>query len=133
MARSGAKPSPAQHRILAGTHRRTRHGDPQDVADRVDQFRDAFGPISAPEGLPPKAMEAWIRFIQPATWLDASREPAAIAFCHLWAEFLEDPKAFQSARHGQMRAYMNELGLTDERNRRAVGDENPENPWLKFL
>jgi hypothetical protein len=50
-------------------------------------------------------------------WLDASREPAAIAFCELWQEFTFAPTAFPAAKHGQLRAYMSELGLTDERNR----------------
>ena len=55
------------------------------------------------------------------------REPAAIAFCELWAEFTDRPAAFPAAKHSQLRAYMSELGLTDERNRppseRDAGDE----------
>jgi hypothetical protein len=33
------------------------------------------------------AKEAWEKYIKPAFWLDATREPAAIAFCELWQEF----------------------------------------------
>ena len=49
--------------------------------------------------------------------MDASKEAAAIAFCELWQEFRYNPTGFVAAKHGQMRAYMSELGLTDERNR----------------
>jgi hypothetical protein len=30
------------------------------------------------------------------------------------------PTAFKAAKHSQMRAYMSELGLTDERNRLII-------------
>jgi hypothetical protein len=63
------------------------------------------------------SLDAWKRYIDPASWLDASREPAAIAFCELWQEFRHGPTSFPAAKHGQLRAYMSELGLTDERNR----------------
>ena len=36
---------------------------------------------------------------------------------------LAAPTAFPAAKHGQMRAYMSELGLTDERKRM---DDEPE-------
>jgi hypothetical protein len=40
---------------------------------------------------------------------------------------MEAPRMFQAAKHGQMRAYMSELGLTDERNRgNEQGDEKDE-------
>jgi hypothetical protein len=56
------------------------------------------------------------------------REPAAIAFCELWQEFRFAPTSFPASKHGQMRAYMSELGLTDERNRvlDAAKDEEDE-------
>ena len=37
--------------------------------------------------------------------------------CELWQEFRFCPTGFPAAKHGQLRAYMSELGLTDERNR----------------
>jgi hypothetical protein len=64
-----------------------------------------------------QARAAWQRYIAPAAWLDASREPAAIAFCELWQEMRLAPASFQAAKHSQLRAYMADLGLTDERNR----------------
>jgi len=63
------------------------------------------------------ALRAWKRFIVPAVWLDVYREPAAIAFCELWQEFRFNPAGFRATKHGQLRAYLSELGLTDERNR----------------
>ena len=63
------------------------------------------------------ARKAWDRFIAGATWLDGSREPAAVAFCELFAEFSASPARFVASRHAQMRAYQADLGLTDERRR----------------
>ena len=58
-----------------------------------------------------QAVAAWDRDIAPAFWLDRFHEPAAIVYCELWAEFMTSPRAFVAAKHGQMRAYMSELGL----------------------
>ncbi len=71
----------------------------------------------APACLKGRARKAWDEWIAPVAWLDASRVPAAIAFCVLWREFLEDPGSFDAARHAQMRQYMQDAGLTDTRNR----------------
>lgn len=78
-----------------------------------------FGPLTRPKFLKGEARKAWDTYVAPATWLDGSREPAAIAFCLLWEEFRDGPKAFPSAKHAQLRAFMSDLGLTDERNRAA--------------
>jgi len=78
--------------------------------------------LERPSWLKGEAKKAWVQFIEPATWIDGARAPAAIAFCALWAEFRESPTNFQSARHSQMRSYMADLGLTDERNRTAPPD-----------
>jgi hypothetical protein len=81
-----------------------------------------------PAHLKGEGAKAWKRYIEPAAWLDAAREPAAIAFCELWQEFRFAPTSFPASKHGQMRAYMSELGLTDERNRvlDAAKDEEDE-------
>jgi hypothetical protein len=55
-------------------------------------------------------------------------EPSAIALCLLWAEFRSAPDDFPAAKHGMMRAYARDLGLTDERARqishgRGVNDK----------
>lgn len=68
------------------------------------------------------AKEAWARYISPATWLDASREPAAIAFCLLWSEMRSAPAQFPAAKHTQLRGFMADLGLTDQRRRPAATD-----------
>ena len=119
MARRGARPKPAALRVVDGTHRNDRHGEPP--AEVV------IGPgLSRPSFLRGEARKCWDRYIAAAPWLDLTREPAAIAFCELWAEFRASPLDFQSARHAQMRSYMNELGLTDERNRGGAGEEKPD-------
>lgn len=123
MAKRGAKPKPAHLRLVDGTRNVTRHGTEDDLRAVVDQAK-AFGSLTKPKHLKGEAAQAWKKYIEPASWLDASREPAAIAFCELWQEFRDGPKAFPSSKHGQMRAYMSELGLTDERNR--ILNDDPE-------
>jgi len=124
MATRGAKPKPAHLRIVSGTHRPARHGSRDKARKDVAKSLVAFGSLRRPAYLEGEALAAWKRFIAPATWLDGSREPAAIAFCELWAEFRQSPGEFLAAKHSQMRAYMSELGITDERNR--VGAEPEE-------
>ena len=117
MAARGAKPKPAHLRVIDGTHRKTRHGEEAKVKEAVDATVEAFGKLTRPKHLKGDGLAAWKRYIEPASWLDASREPAAIAFCELWQEFRFAPTSFPASKHWQMRAYMSELGLTDERNR----------------
>lgn len=117
MAARGAKPKAAHLRLVDGTHRKTRHGDEAAAKEAVEQAASSFGKLTKPSHLKSHGLAAWKKYIAPAAWLDASREPAAIAFCELWQEFRFAPTAFPAAKHGQLRAYMSELGLTDERNR----------------
>lgn len=123
MAARGAKPKPAALRLVDGTHRPFRHG----VADKakVEAIAERFGKLKMPRGMNGEAAKAWKTYITPASWLDAAKEPAAIAFCELWQEFRDYPRQFPASKHGQMRAYMSELGLTDERNRKG-GDDGKE-------
>lgn len=117
MATRGAKPKPVKLRLVTAVHRPTRHGDTDKAKALVEKASSSFGDLIKPKEFKGQAALAWKRFIEPASWLDASREPAAIAFCELWQEFRLCPARFPSSKHGQMRAYMSELGLTDERNR----------------
>lgn len=117
MAVRGTKPKPIKLRLVDGTRNATRHGSEQSLRERADRSEAAFGKIAKPPYLKGQAAWAWKRFIEPASWLDASREGIAIAFCELWEEFRFNPKGFPASKHGQMRAYMGELGLSDERNR----------------
>jgi hypothetical protein len=129
MARRGKRPTPPHLRLIQGTHRADRHGPPAAAQEAASRSAEAFGAITRPKGLSRRAGEAWKRFIVPAGWLDASREPAATAFCELWAEFQTAPARFPASRHSQMRAYMSELGLTDARNR-AHPAEAPRDEFL---
>ena len=117
MAQRGAKPKPRHLRLVDGTHRTTRHGDAGEAKAGIEQSAAAFGALERPKSLKGHALTAWKQWIEPAAWLDGSRQPAAILFCRLWSEYEGNPVAFQSARIGQLRALMSELGLTDERNR----------------
>jgi hypothetical protein len=126
MATRGAKPTAAHLRLIDGTHRTTRHGPVKETKEAVEKTVASFGRLAKPPSwMRGKAAAAWKKWIAPAAWLDGSREPAAIAFCELWAEFEGGPKYFPAAKHGQLRAYMSELGLTDERNRKD-GDGGKE-------
>jgi hypothetical protein len=124
MARRGARPKPAHLHLVEATVNVTKHGPEKDVRRRAETHASSFGKIVRPKTLTGEAATAWKRYIAPASWLDASREPIAIAFCELWKEFRFAPTQFQASRHSQMRAYMSELGLTDERNR--LLDESAE-------
>ncbi|WP_158014072.1 hypothetical protein [Sphingomonas sanxanigenens] len=113
-------------RIVDGTNNVTRHGTEADARKAVDAAVTSFGKLTRPSKMKGEALAAWKRYIEPAAWLDGSREPAAIAFCELWAEFRLNTTGFPASKHGQMRAYMSELGLTDERNRGDTGTEEPD-------
>ena len=126
MAKPGAKPKPDHLRLIDGTRNATRHGSDGDLREKVDKAVTSFGKLTPPKILKGEALAAWKRYIEPAAWLDVSREAAAIAFCLLWQEFRFAPTSFPASKHGQMRAYMSELGLTDERNRleKPEGDKD---------
>ena len=122
MATRGVKPKPAQLRLVDGTRNPTRHGSETALREKAEAAITAFGKLTRPRHLTGQARKAWDRYINPAAWLDASREAAAIAFCELWDEFVSSPQKFPASKHGQLRAYMSELGLTDERNRKDADD-----------
>lgn len=122
MATRGARPKPVALRLVDGTTNVTRHGPESEARKAVDAANVRFGKLVKPAYLKGQAAWAWKRYIEPAGWLDASRESIAIAFCELWQEFREAPQRFPASKHGQMRAYLSELGLTDERNRGDLDD-----------
>ncbi len=117
MAARGPKPKPAHLILVDGTRNATRHGSEAKLREKVQSADAAFGKMERPTFLKGDGLKAWKRYIEPAAWLDRSKEAAAIAFCELWQEFRFAPTSFPASKHGQMRAYMSELGLTDERNR----------------
>ena len=124
MATRGAKPKPAELRVIDGTHRTTRHGPVEDVL--ASRKGAASTSLERPASLKGPAAKAWDQFISPAHWLDIHRLPAAIIFCRLWAEYERKPLDFAATKHAQIRAYMAELGLTDERNRGAQGGKSKD-------
>jgi hypothetical protein len=130
MATRGAKPKPTRLRLVTGTNNVTRHGSETEARAAAEAAEARFGKLTMPSYLKGQAAWAWKRYIAPASWLDASREAAAIAFCELWSEFRYAPKMFPASKHGQMRAYMSELGLTDERNRADDGKAKQEDEFF---
>lgn len=130
MAVGGRRSKSTALRLVDGTHRPTRHGATEDAKSAVADAVQAFGKLTRPRALKGEALAAWKRYIEPAAWLDASKEPAALAFCELWSQFRAAPTMFVAAKHGQLRAYMAELGLTDERNRKPVEDGKPKDEFF---
>lgn len=121
MALAGARMKPAALRVLDGTPRATRHGE---FYKKIARSGKKFGKLKKPGHFGAVADQAWRDYIEPASWLDRSREVSAICFCELYEAYRDDPKSFSGQKHAQMRAYMAELGLTDERRR--LLDENQE-------
>lgn len=121
----GRKPKAPHIRLVAGTHRPDRHGDEEQTKKAVKAAAAAFGPLEMPKHLKGVAKDAWRRYITPAAWLDSSRCAAAIAFCELWSELRMAPARFPAAKHTQLRGYMADLGLSDER-KRPIADNSAE-------
>lgn len=130
MAKPGPKPKPPKLRIVDGTHRPTRHGPAAEIEKKTAAAEATFGKPVKPTYLKGHAAWAWKRYIEPAGWLDASREALAIAFCELWQEYRDGPRMFPAAKHGQLRAYQAELGLTDERNRGEADTGKDKDPFF---
>jgi hypothetical protein len=114
MAARGVKPKPAQLRLVDGSHRNTRHGKKEKIEEKIV----LVGKPEMPEDFCPLEAKTWDRYIACCPWLDKYKEAAAIKFCQLWVVSEERGPLFSPAQHGQLRAYMAELGLTDERNRK---------------
>ncbi|MCC5871528.1 MAG: hypothetical protein JJU22_03950 [Gammaproteobacteria bacterium] len=119
MATRGRRPKSPNLHLVEGTHRTSRHGSPDDAAA-------APTGLKRPTVLKGEARKAWDFWIAPAYWLDTFHEPAAIAFCFLWAEFRRSQDNFSASKHSQLRAYQQELGLSDHRRRQAP--QKPTDP-----
>lgn len=129
MANRGVKPKPAGLRLVDGTHTNHRHGEIDEVKSNLLKSEQAFGKLVMPSHLKRHGKQAWTDYIDPAWWLDRSREVSAIAFCELWQEFRLSPSGFTASKHAQLRAYMAELGLTDERNRKPAKDNSEDDEF----
>jgi hypothetical protein len=125
----GTKPKPPALHVVEGTRNTTRHGSEATVREQLSTSTQVFGPIRKPAHLKDQALYAWKRWIAPAWWLDASRETIAVAMCELWQEFRDNPRKFPASKHGQLRAYLAELGLTDERNRKPKDAKEDDSPF----
>lgn len=130
MALRGRKPKDPNLRAIDGSHRTTRHGDLEEVKEHMAQIP----PLEMPDFLEGEARQAWKDHIEPAFWLDHSKLVPAVAFCALYAEFLDNPRAFSTSKHSVLRGYMLDLGLTDPRNRDlAKKGGNPKDPAEKYF
>jgi hypothetical protein len=92
----GRKPKAPHLRLIQGTHRDDRHGIESEVREAVVTSAINFGPLSCPPRFKRLARAAWKQYIEPATWLDASREASAIAFCELWHEMRSAPTRYHA-------------------------------------
>ena len=130
VAALGRRPKTAKLRLIQGTRNATRHASEQELIEQAERAKAAFRKPVKPDYLTGEAEWAWNRYIVPCWWLDGSREAVAIGFCELWKEFRRSPTEFSSARYGQLRAHMQELGLTDERNRVVYGETDQKDEFL---
>jgi hypothetical protein len=130
MASRGPKPKPAHLRLVDGTHRTTRHGNASKAREKVEEATASFGKLQMPSYVKGETAKIWKEIIAPAGWLDGSRVAAAHALCELIAEFRRKLSDFPAAKHGQIRAYLADLGLTDERNRGGEGDGKEKDPFF---
>jgi hypothetical protein len=130
----GRKPTPPHLHLVQGTRNTTRHGTEDELRTKIEQGLNTFGTPVKPEIFTQKkydiASQTWDRYIAPAWWLDASREMLAIGYCMLFQEMIKRGASFPSAKHGQLRSYAAELGLTDERKRPADASKKPKNNLL---
>ena len=120
-------------RAVDGTHRTTRHGDAAQAGEAAQSDAASFGALERPAYITGEGRKCWDKMIAPAPWLDASRFAVAVAFCELWKEFRKNPEGFPASKHGQMRAYMSELGLTDERNRTRNDGQKEADPAARYF
>ncbi|WP_413718314.1 hypothetical protein [Silicimonas sp. MF1-12-2] len=112
---------------LKGTYRPHRHGKPEELP--TGDFDEA---LSMPKGMSKPAQTVFKRFLAKATWLDESREVTARVFCELVAQFEADPVGFPTSRLTMLRSYGADLGLTDQRMRKAM-DPKAAEPLAKIL
>lgn len=113
-------------KLVDGTHRTTRHGRREEVEANARRSAEAFGRLKRPDDLEGAAADIWDQCIAPAWWLDASRMPTVMALCEIWKDFKKSPSDFPQWKHVQMRVYLRELGLTEERNRISSGPQEKE-------
>jgi hypothetical protein len=114
---NAAKVLPTKLKLVKGTAKKERVGSFEDLQAKLKLGENIPVKMRRPEHLEGAGLEAWERYIEPMPWIDITREAAATAFCDLWHIFRQDPNNFTAAQHCQLRGYMAELGLTDERKR----------------
>jgi hypothetical protein len=122
MAVGGAKRKDAALHIIEGTRNATKHGTAEDLQQTVAETK-LYGKLVKPRWLKGEASRIWDQMIIPAWWLDGSRYVLATAFCLLWQEFRKEQEDFTVGKHAQLRYYMQELGITDARNRNVKHGE----------
>jgi phage terminase small subunit len=122
----GYIPKPTSLKLIDGTHTTYRNGDAEASRAAVKKAAEHFGKLEKPEHLRGHASDIWDKTIAPAWWLDGSRLTTAIMMCELWAEYRNNPKRFPIAKYTQMRTFLRELGLSDERNRVTNADQEED-------
>jgi phage terminase small subunit len=125
MPRGGANRKTDKARLLAGTHRKDRHGDPADRPQLDD------GMPEPPATLGDTARKEWFAVcadLKKAGLLKRAYRAVLIGYCELYGRLYDSPAAFKTAEHTQMRQYINALGLSPQAIsglRGAGGDVGP--------
>lgn len=122
MADSGARRLPDNLHFLRGTHRKDRHGTPQQKLQPTGRAPDR------PDHLDEHGTRLWDGIVQEyeamgcLSWLDG---PALEAYCNLYSRFRRDPDGVPVNLLAQLRIYANEFaGTVSARAKMLV--QNPD-------
>ena len=92
----------------AGTRRKDRHGDPEDVVEFGD------GTPHMPEGMSDVSQKAWRRVVSEmrnAGQLKPAFEASLAGYAIVYGKIIEKPAEAKASDHAQLRGYISELGL----------------------
>jgi hypothetical protein len=106
MAIRGRKPTP-NLRLVTGSHIKDRPLP----KTRETELPILGGPPEKPKKLKGAAGKLWDSFIARSHWLTWADGPKASMWCHLQAEYDDDPSGMIASRIAQLRALGSELGF----------------------
>lgn len=113
--------------LLSGTHRKDRHGSPD------EKLKVEIKTPDAPEWLSAMALVEWGRIckvLENSGLLSAADVAVLAMYCELWSEFQKDPVEFTGAKYTQLRLCLVELGLTPKaRSQITIGKQKDGNAF----
>lgn len=121
------KQKPTNIHLLTGTHRKDRHGDPEQKVEIKEQIK------TAPDWLPDEAKVEWKRIckaLKESGVLTEVDSTILAQYCLLYSELAVERTEFSAAKHTQLRMCMTEMGLTpSSRGKIVVGSKKKGNAF----